>query len=101
MTVYHWLTLPGGYTLPVALVETVTVHHATNSTELPAEQAEAFLLSATQNQARGDMIAGEILEQHTRVSRSGGVYQLTGFYTCREMVARSVPAILWESEGTT
>ena len=101
MTLYHWLTLPGGYTLPLALVETVTVRRAAASAEIPAEQAESFLLSATQDRAREDMIAGEILEQHTRVSGSGGVYRLTGFYTCREMVARSVPAILWESEGTT
>ena len=101
MTVYHWFTLPGGYTLPLALVEETCVTRTVTAQEFTEDDAASCLTASTTDAVRGDMVAGEILEQHTRVTREGNVYQLTGYYTCREMVARSVPAILWESEGNT
>ena len=101
MIVYHTLTLPGGYTFPVTLVEERSVERTLESGTLVLSQAEALLRDSTRQAVVDDMIAGEILGDDLSIRREGGVYRLTGSYECQEMVARAAPAILSESEGNS
>ena len=99
MTMYYPLTLPGGYTFPVTLVEETAVERTVESRALTPAQAGELLTDAAVFAASNEMIAGEILRQDLDVTRDGGVYRLNGVLECHEMVARTAPAILMESEG--
>lgn len=101
MTVYHQLTLPGGYAFPIILVEETATERTLEPESLQREEALQILTEATKAATMDNMIAGEILKNNLKLQTAGGVYHLTGSYECHEMVARSVPAILSESEGTS
>lgn len=99
MTQIRVLRLPGGLTLPVALVvETYTGAKLTRQ-ERREEPVEAILRRQTQNLLLARTVAGEILEEHTAVSREGDVYCLRGFYTCREMIGRRSIGLLTEGDS--
>lgn len=100
MTRYHTLSLPGGYTFPATLVVETATERTTEAESISGSDAQAQLLAGTSEAVRADMIAGEILKSNLKMKKRNGVYRLTGTYECREMVARSVPAILMESEGS-
>ena len=98
MVMYRQLTLPGGYSFPLTLVVETARERTVTPGELKQWEAEATLKSGTAAAARADMVAGEIVREDLKVRRGGGVYELTGVYECHEMVARTAPAILMESE---
>lgn len=98
MVMYRQLTLPGGYSFPLTLVVETARERTVTSGELKPREAEAVLKSGTETAARADMVAGEIVREDLSVRRGEGVYELTGVYECHEMVARTAPAILMESE---
>ena len=99
MTVYHPLSLPGGYTFPITLVEEIYTERTVTAQSMTPAEADDILIQGTAEAVRKDMVAGEIVKETLHVERDGGVYRLTGTYECHEMVARSAPAILLESEG--
>lgn len=101
MIVYHTLTLPGGYTFPLTLVEERTTERTLEPGTLLLEEADQMLRDGTAGSVMDDMIAGEILDDDLRIRREGSLYRLTGTYECHEMVARAAPAILSESEGNS
>lgn len=96
---YHPLTLPGNYEFPVTLIEETATERTLEMQTLTPAEAQELLTSGTSSAVRADMVAGEIVRSNVKASRDGSVYRLTGTYECREMVAKSVPAILFESEG--
>lgn len=98
MVEYRQLTLPGGYSFPLTLVIETAVERTVAPGELEPREAEAVLKSGTAAAARAGMIAGEIVREDLKVRRGEGVFELTGVYECHEMVARTAPAILMESE---
>ena len=101
MIVYHTLTLPGGYTFPLTLVEERTTERTLEAETLLLSEVETTLRDGTEQAVMDDMIAGEILGDNLRIRREGSLYRLTGTYECHEMVARAAPAILSESEGNS
>lgn len=98
MVTYHQLSLPGGYSFPLTLVVETAVERTVTSGGLKQREAEAVLKAGTAAAVQADMVAGEIVREDLKVRRTGGVYELTGVYECHEMVARTAPAILMESE---
>lgn len=101
MIVYHTLTLPGGYTFPLTLVEERTTARTLEPGTLLLTEAVQLLQDGTARAVSEDMIAGEILRDDLDVRREGDLYRLTGYYECQEMVARAAPATLSESEGNS
>ena len=84
----YYITLPGGFQLPLALaVETYTFYETAVSEEDPVE-AETALSAFAQDYLTGRMVAGRILSARQYVSLEDGVYRLTGSYICHEMIGR-------------
>ena len=82
------LTLPGGFHLPVALVK-----YSFESRELTPEKVEKstaqhLLSDFSQRYIKDQMIAGQILGASEDMTLLGNAYQLTGTYTCTEMIGR-------------
>lgn len=99
MTQIRVLQLPGGFTLPVALVvETYTVASQTETERLPG-QAEQTLTAQSRGMLLSGMIAGQILGEEAAFARQEGVYSLRTVYTCREMIGRYSIGILTEGDG--
>lgn len=83
-----YLTLPGGFVLPLGIrVETCIYYRPSNIT-LPAQKAQAIM----EHQARDDlicgMVSGQIDAQTLDFSQGDGIYCLSGRYVCREMIGR-------------
>ncbi len=78
-----YLTLPGGFVLPIALVkQTITLYRmesgqASDMSYLPV-YAEEYL--------RSQMIAGTVLHREEETESSEGVYTYIGAYSCLEIV---------------
>ena len=82
------LTLPGGFTLPVAFVKQVVCEAAIVSEERPERSIKKFLSNFASGYLRDHMIAGSIQLAHEQIILQEDVYQLTGNYTCTEMIGR-------------
>lgn len=86
----YYITLPGGFRLPLGVaVETVTFWD-TESGQLTPETAETALLAFSRNYVCGKMIAGSILRTDYRMTGSAGLYTLTAEFGCSEMIGREI-----------
>lgn len=85
------LTLPKGYSLPVALEITTYRQYETSAVPVTPMTAEALLQESWLRLCRESMIAGTVQETRARVMESGGIYVLHAESTCNEMIARVVP----------
>ena len=80
----NYLTLPGGFSLPVVLVkETIMQYHNEAGTLPPQdEMPESF----ARNYLLGQMIAGRILSEATQCTEQADAVILKGKYACNEMI---------------
>lgn len=89
MYVEYYVTLPGGFSLPLALaVDT----YAPRQPE-PGETAISHptLEAMAQQYLHREMIAGQILKKEETMVSEDGVQHFTGSYLCREMIGRVQP----------
>lgn len=84
----YYVTLPGGFQLPIALCVEEYVFSETQSIELPQPHAEEALSSFCDSYLTGHMVAGEIKRKERIVSLVNGCYQLDGQYVCVEVIGR-------------
>lgn len=84
----NYITLPGGFVLPVAVVTEVwTYYDCTEETALPEEQI-GQLSEFAADYLREQMVAGQILSASETVTTEDGALWLNGKYACREMIGR-------------
>ena len=82
----YYITLPGGYRLPLALaVERFSVRDLTPQ-EFPQIDAEALLLEFAESSLKQTMVAGSINSRRVSVTPEPGIWILTGEYRCTEMI---------------
>lgn len=99
MTQIRYLTLPGGFRLPLALVtEEYTIRSVVRGTRSP-ESAREALEAANLAHTRSAMIAGQILSVDWNFQTGSGVYRLSGNLECREMIGRRDSGILTEGDS--
>ena len=95
----YFVTLPGGFQLPVALC----VEEYTLSETLPAERsqydAEEALREFAESYLREQMIAGKLQNRIETVTLAKGVYELQGAYVCEEMIGRVQREQIGETNG--
>ncbi len=85
----RYLTLPGGFRLPIALVtETVYHYEITEETTVSSENMR-WLEQYAEEYLQGQMIGGQILSQVTKTEPIDDAYYLYGKYACREMIGKS------------
>ena len=87
------LKLPGGFSLPVALV--TDTYRLCDTDAIPREMDAGLLLSEARRLAREDMIAGTILREDVNVEEG----RLRVVFECRELIGRFRPG--FEIEGDT
>ncbi len=84
----YYLTLPGGFVLPVALtVETITYY---DQSAVPTDQ-DALLLEmerCAEKYVLGQMISGVILQKEQTLETDERICTLYEDYTCQEMIGR-------------
>lgn len=92
------LSLPGGYEFPVVLEIETLREYETTAVSCGREAAESVLLDYTRQALEDDMIAGTILTTQHSIRAENGRWVLRADNTCEEMIARMVPAPIFESE---
>ena len=91
------LILPGGFRLPVALaVDTLTVC-SIQEDAVSSEEANAQLRAYADQALGQEMLGGTIRQRTETLSQDRGVYGLTGYYSCQEVISRPQ----WEQIGDT
>lgn len=85
----YYLTLPGGFQLPVALIVEETIHYENTVQNTSAVSAEAMLLDYAESYLSGQMVSGTILNRSEAVEQLQDIYVLNAQYTCRELIGRA------------
>ncbi|MBQ7129912.1 MAG: sporulation protein YqfD [Oscillospiraceae bacterium] len=97
----YYMTLPGGFRLPVALgVESITVWESTPGEKDP-QWAEAFLSQCARASAEDQMNAGRILQEKTLLTAAGGCFRLEGQFLCEEMIGGVITEEIGDTNGKT
>ena len=97
----HYITLPGGFQLPVGLgVETVTDRILVPEA-VPAAEAEAALQQFARQGLLKQMTAGQILLESHCLSEEGGLFVLQSRFLCSEMIGRVITEEIGELHGKT
>jgi hypothetical protein len=92
MRTVNYLTLPGGFSLPAALV--TDTYFLCETTEAPRESWET-LQDAARRIVRERMIAGEVLSE--RLHREGN--RLSAEFECRELLGVFRPGVYMERDS--
>ena len=83
-----YLSLPGGFQLPVSLTRIESLHYAQVKSVPGTWNAERWLPDYAQRYLRGQMVAGQILGQDLKWMYSDDCCQLWGIYACHEMIGQ-------------
>jgi len=84
----YYLTLPGGFQLPIAFFVTVTNVYDQSAVSASAEYAESAANTFAQQYLLSQMISGRIMRSFTNAELCDGVCVLLGQYICSEMIGR-------------
>lgn len=84
----YYITLPGGFQLPIALCVEEYICYESTAWDIPEAEAENALKTFAENYLTKQMIAGKILSSVQSVSSEEGLYRLTGEYACAEMIGK-------------
>lgn len=98
MTQKHVLTLPGGLTLPIALVKETYTFYDTQEVVVPESYAKTLLQEAAEKDARQDMVAGTIYKIESDLRRENENYRMKTTLECEEMIAHTVEAEIFKGE---
>lgn len=81
------LTLPGGVTLPLALVEVTCRAYETTACSVPASDARDTLDSAATRCVSAQLVGGSITAYRSEFHRDGALCRLTAVAECSEQIA--------------
>ena len=98
ITKTNWLTLPGGFRIPLGLEITGFQGYDTQEKALDEASAQALAQEQALGSIQQDMIAGRILETKSEMDRHDGVYEWSASVRCEEMIARMVRASILKEE---
>lgn len=84
----NYVTLPGGFLLPVGIVTETWIYCEESSESDVAEENSAQLSDFAENYLHSQMIAGRILSKQEQYLSKGDILILNGSYSCLEMIGR-------------
>lgn len=85
----NYITLPGGFQLPIAFVTEVWTYYETQPAQVSDEAADAILSEFSGYYLTGTMTAGQIEERTESIQRKDGICCLHGRYACLEMIGKT------------
>ena len=91
MYAYHYMTLPGGFRLPVALVVEESRQYDGEDDTLEKVTVAKLLSDCAGAYLQQQMIAGHVEHRYEIVTASEGAYCQVGKYACYEMIGTSRP----------
>ena len=83
-----YLTLPGGFQLPVALVKERLIYYNFNNTDSVNEDDFSWVGNFSKRYTQEHMIAGEILDAKSSTALDEGICRVRSQYHCLEMIGR-------------
>jgi len=83
-----YMTLPGGFHLPVAIVTETVAFYETAASEVTPAEAEQILTDQAKQYLLENMVAGKIERADTKCLKQQGNFVLTGSYDCNEMICK-------------
>ena len=92
----YYVTLPGGYVLPLALAVDSFEDRSFQLVKKDPDQLRQALQAWGEDCLQGQMIAGRILSGQQTFSSSNGICSLKGEYLCSEMIGRVRPEKIGE-----
>ena len=95
----YYITLPGGFQLPVALCLEEFYFYKTQNADISQTDAEDSLSSFAESYLAQQMVAGEIRDKSETVTLEDGIYRLTGAYVCVEMIGREQQEQIGDTNG--
>ena len=95
----YYITLPGGFQLPMAFLVERYVLWETGTETIPQTDAQQILLDFGESYLRQQMLAGKVLkEEHTFLSDDGQM-TMAGQYICMEMIGKMQRLQIGENNG--
>ena len=83
-----YMTLPGGFILPLALVIESYKNAEFTSKRLEAESANVWVIDFSEKYIKDHMIAGQIISSDHNLISEVGCLRLSGKYICSEMIGQ-------------
>ena len=91
-----YITLPGGFQLPVALVTESWIHAQRETADIGGEE----LSHAAKEYLMGEMTAGTILSAKEEITQGDGCWILSGRYACTELIGQLREEEIIKPNGT-
>ena len=88
---YHYVTLPGGFQLPMAIAVETCTWHSTEPSGLNEAAVSSQMAACADGYLKSRMIAGRIDARYEIITPMEGVYYQIGNYACYEMIGRVRP----------
>ena len=88
MSTVNYLTLPGGFVLPIGLVREKWIWYETENCAGAEDREEKILTDFAEAYLDQQMLAGRILDQEHELTGGDGVLRLRSSYACIEMIGR-------------
>ena len=82
-----FLTLPGGFTLPIALITETCTYTDFSAVENPGDDF-SWLEDSCKKYLQSIMVAGEILQEKNIGEFGNEIYTHKGKYVCNEMIGQ-------------
>ena len=95
----YYVTLPGGFALPVALCVDSYSFYEVQPLAIQKDEAEQSLSDFVELYLKQQMIAGTICEGNHSVTDDTGVFCLRGIYVCREMIGKERQEKIGDTNG--
>lgn len=95
----YYITLPGGFSLPVALCADSYFFFETQQMNVSSEAAEQAMSDYAMHHVTGQMIAGTVSEKSYLLTDKSGVFRLDGNYVCTEMIGRERQEKIGDTNG--
>ena len=99
MTKVYQLRLPGGFTLPAALIQEVYTVYETQPKSVAEEEALSMLSAAMERVLQRNMVAGTVLDSKSKLEAPKQNWIMTASYECREMIARQDEGVYLQDYG--
>lgn len=95
----NYLTLPGGFQLPIALCWEAGIPAAQDNMDIPPEEASELLSDFGKEYLLNHLTAGTVLEKQEAFTQENGLCILSAHYSCTEMIGRIHMEQIGENHG--